>query len=455
MKGRLLVIALAALCLSAPPAGAQQTEPELQKPITLDQALEIAFCQSPDIRIAVGQLQRGEAVLAEARAGFNPRFNAQAVHQRQGPEVTVTIPGMPGAASLVTAQNTTARLNVLLPLDISNRLQFATDVARYRFQIDYLGLSRTARQLILDVQRAYYDLLRAQGQEEVSQAAVDVALARLRDAQARFEAGTAPRFDVTRAQVEVANLNQQLISSRSRVAVARAALNRVLGIDVNSPTAVVRTDIAVRQDVRLDIPERVEVALVQRPEVLQAQTTILANQANVRLQRAELYPSLVASAQATYNVEATGFAEQNLSWIALLDLNVPIWNGGITRARINQARADVNIATDTLEQTRLRVALEVRSAALSLQEAIERVSTAGENVVLAEEALRLATVRYEAGIATLVEVTDAESALTEARFNVVNAQYDYALFLAELERATGTQPELNRLQLLCPTPAAS
>ncbi len=119
--------------------------------------------------------------------------------------------------------------------------------------------------------------------------------------------------------------------------------------------------------------------------------------------------------------------------IELLDLRIPIWDGGVTAARVAQAYADVNRSREQLEQTRLGTGLEARTAALTLQQAIERVSTTAENVVLAEEALRLATVRYNAGIATLVEVTDAESALTQARFNAVDSRYDYAVALADLQ----------------------
>ena len=83
-----------------------------------------------------------------------------------------------------------------------------------------------------------------------------------------------------------------------------------------------------------------------------------------------------------------------------------------------------------------------------LEEAAKRTRTTAESVALAEEALRLANVRYEAGIAVLVEVTNAESQLTQARFNEVNALYDYAIALADLQRATSSQPEIEKLRLV-------
>ena len=107
-----------------------------------------------------------------------------------------------------------------------------------------------------------------------------------------------------------------------------------------------------------------------------------------------------------------------------------------------------------LERVKLGVAREVRVAALNLQEAALRTESTAQTVALAQEALRLANVRYEAGIAVAVEVTNAESQLTQARFNQVNAAYDYAIALAQLQRAASDQPEIVKLQLLAAGDAA-
>jgi outer membrane protein TolC len=101
-----------------------------------------------------------------------------------------------------------------------------------------------------------------------------------------------------------------------------------------------------------------------------------------------------------------------------------------------------------LDRSKIVVATQVRRAALDLQEAALRTQTTTHAVTLAEDALSIATERYDAGIAVLVEVTNAQSQLNQARFYYVNAQYDYAVALAQLQRATSSQPELNLLQLL-------
>jgi outer membrane protein len=233
------VITLCATC------GADQGTPaDVGYRLTLEQALETAFKQNPDIKAALAQLNKARGGMGEAEANFNPKFNAEVTHLRQGPQVSFAVPGGP-RVNIVQEHNTTAALSLMLPIDVSKKLSYVSDMARLQFQMDYLSLLAVSQKLIYDVKSAYYELLRAQAQAEVAQAAVEVAKARLKDANARFAAGTAPRFDVMRAEVDVANLNQQLIRAQSRVEIARAALNRVLGINVDTPTTIVQTDVAV------------------------------------------------------------------------------------------------------------------------------------------------------------------------------------------------------------------
>ena len=438
---------MVAAALVASPALAQETKMETPKPITLDQALEIAFKESPEIKAALSEIEKAKGGQSEAAANFMPRFDAEMVHTRQGPVVSFTLPGSPKALTVVQPQNTTANVGFMLPVDVSRKLHYVTDIANYQFQLNYLAMLSVSQKLIFDVKTSYYDYLRAQGQEEVAQAAVDVASARLKDANARYAVGSAPKFDVTRAQVDVGNFNQRLIQARSRVGVTRAALNRVMGIDVNTPTEVVLGQINV-ENIKVDAIKSVQEAYAKRPEVHSAETAIALGKKNVRLQRTAILPSLSAHAEYDYSFRAAGLSGSNLSWIALMDLKLPVWDGGVTKAKVDQANADVQTSTQNLDKVKLGVGLEVKSAALVLQEGIERVATTAENVAMAEEALRLATVRYNGGISTMVEVTDSESALTQAKVDFVNARYDYVLGIAGLQRATGAQPELAKLQLL-------
>lgn len=438
-----LLALLAAVLSAASAAWAQDAKTE---PLTVDQALEIAFRNNPDLRIATDAVNKARGVVEESRARFNPTFNAQIVQMYQGPVVEFVNPMTGTSVPIMPASQNSAQISVFLPLDLFGRLRYGHDIATDQFQISYLSLLATSQQLIAQVKRSYYELLRACGQADAAQAAVNVAAVRLKNTEARYKEGTVPKFDLTTAQVDLANLNQNLIAAQSRVNIAQANLNRVLGLPADTPTQVAKGAIPV-EIFEVDIPKAAKTAVERRPEIKIQQRSIAINKTNIALQRTAAKPSLGIAGHYDY-VSTQAFSTSNTSWVAAATLSIPVWDGGVTKAKVDQAYADLYSAQDTLAQTEQRISQEVSNAALVLVEAAKRTKTTAENVKLAEEALRLANVRYEAGIAVLVEVTNAESQLTQARFNEVNALYDYAIALAELQRVTATQPEIDKLCLL-------
>ncbi len=420
----------------------------LTQPITLGQALQVAFQNSPAIRAALSQVEGSRGAAAEARARFNPTFTIQASATRPGAMQGNLLQSVP-------TSSTGASLSIVLPLDLAHGIKYASDMARSQFQIQYLSMVSVSEGLIVSVKSAYYGLLRACGQEAVAQSAVDSARVRLENIRARREEGAVAQFDLTSAEVELENLNQQLIAARNQVAIAQASLNEVLGVDVNYPTRVIAEEIAVTID-SVDIPQSMHEAYARRPELKAAQTAVTLYKTDVSLQRSALWPSLSLSGGPSYGSAGTTISDSDYSWQAVAAVSIPVWDGGVTRAKVRQAKADVQSAVASLDQTTIAVAKEVRAAALNLQEAALRTKTTAHAAALAEEALSLANVRYEAGIAVLVKVSNAQSQLTQAQDNYVNAQYDYAIALAQLQRATSSQPELDQLQLLAdPVSAAS
>ena len=416
-------------------------------PITLDQALEIAFKNSPDIKIAADQVAKSAGGVDESKANFMPKINAEVNHVRQGPEVSITLPDNGGTANIVSAQNTTGAVNATYPVDIFNKLGYVSDLSKLQLQIDLLNYQGTAQNLIYNVKEAYYNLLRAEDGLEVAKSSVDSSQARLDNVRFKYEAGTVPKFDVTRGEVEIANLTQTFIGAKNNVEIARAALNNTLGINVGLPTEVVKTDIVVDQ-IKPDLDESIKSAYAKRPEAKIAQTLVTIGDKNVKLQRTDYLPTLGLSGTFNYNFKISGFSASNGSWVAAAALSIPIWNGGITQAKVKQANADLSKANNTLDKTKLAIALDVKVAVLNLQNATERVNATSQSVSLAEESLRLANVRYEAGISTLVEVTDANNALTLARSNNINAQYDYTIAVAALQKAVSNQPEIASIKAI-------
>ena len=120
-----------------------------------------------------------------------------------------------------------------------------------------------------------------------------------------------------------------------------------------------------------------------------------------------------------------------------VNLTVPLYDGGATRAAVNGARADELSAAIQIDQFVRGIKAEVQHSTIAMRDANERAQVAGATVTQSREALRLANVRFRAGVGTQLEINDAQTALTQTETNAVNAQYDYLTALARLSRATG------------------
>jgi outer membrane protein len=449
------IIALLCLLTVASGVWAEQTATSA---VTLQEAINTALANNKSIAIAQQAYVKSRGLKRETVANALPQVKAQATQSWMGPVPTVTFPGGSGGSSqtitLGSGHSTTAQIALSQLLDLNGRLSLATNILDLNSRIQNLNLARTAQQVIFDVQNAYYNVLRAQGQRDVAQASVTSAGERLKIAQAQFDAGTLPKFDVTRAEVEVANLEQTLISSTSLVDVQKAALRNVMGADPTQPIDLAPVSVNA-QPLNVTVDDSMKTAIAGRPEIQAAEAGALLTKKAVSFARREALPTLAASAAYNYTAETTTFQPNSLSWVVGVNASIPIFTGGAIRARVDEARSDAATAEAALDQTKLDVSLDVKTATLNLSDSYQRIQTAGKNVGQAEEALRLSQVRYQAGISLQVEVTDAETALAQARNNMVNATYDYATALARYQRATATQPEFKTATAAAARPGAT
>ena len=179
-----------------------------------------------------------------------------------------------------------------------------------------------------------------------------------------------------------------------------------------------------------------------RPEVLEADAQIAAAQRGIQYARRSELPSFNLSVGYTYTPNAAGFTRQS-EGAATLGFTVPILEGGLARARVRQARADVATAQTNRRGAVDQITLDVRQAFLTLIQARDRVAVANVGLTQAREAARLARVRYNAGvsqqtgISPLLELSSAQTSLALAEANQVNALYDYNNARAQLDRAAG------------------
>jgi outer membrane protein len=412
--------------------------------VTLDQAVSIALHNSKALRIANESVNRARGRVAEQRTGFNPSLGATTTITHLDTGSTFTIPdanGNPQTVTIVKQDQRQIGINATLPIDFAGLIRAAVQQSQFQEIVSRLDYNRTRNQTVLDVKNAYYDVLRAKAFVGVQETALQNTKDRQTTAELNLRVGTGTKFDVLRAQTDVANAEQNLIIAKNRVNLTTATLNNVLGLDQNTPLQTVEAQEAAQpeQDFSTDVAE----AYKKRPEVLQADANISANEKGIQLAQRSLFPTVGLSAGYNFTPDAGGFAPKTTSWAAVATIQLPIFDQGLSRARVQQARADVNTAKINKQVTQDSVALDVRQNYLALQEAQDRLSVTQAALTQAVEQYRLAQVRFKAGVTAapgaspLLEISDAQNALTQAQNNEVNAKYDVQNSKARLDRAIG------------------
>jgi outer membrane protein len=429
---RRLSLACVAVCIASGISFAQQ--------MTLQECVEIALRTHPQIRLALSQREASVARLRQAQAQWRPELNLTGTQRQQGPTVSFTVPLPPPnpPREISVVRPSTQLLNLELRQSIYDGGRFTANIRSARYFVDASDalLQATRAQLTLRVTEAYADVLAAQALEEVARQSVERVQVVLKTAKARLEAGVAPRFDVLRAEAELAAAQEQLLTAQNAVALAKAALNQLLGRPTNAPIEVAPLPEPITPSSEaLQTETFLTQALAHRPELRSAEAQIQAAQERVNFAKADKNPLLFLSSNYQRQTE-TGFS-RDYAWSVNLIVQFPIFDSGRRESVLQEQEALLQQALAQREQLQRQIALEVEQAVRNYQVALQRLNTARAALASAEEAFRLARVRYEAGVGTQVEVLDAQVALTQARANEVRALYDAHKAFARLVYATG------------------
>ncbi len=412
------------------PAAASSQVP-LERALALKEAIAIALYAQPQVALARYSAEAAHERVREAASGLYPTVSISGQHTRTGPSRGG------GGVSAVGGQFTTGGYTT----NFSGReliwdfgkTPATVGQAQNQAESARQALAQTRQDTINQVKQSYYTLLQNQELLHVQQQNVDDQQAHLDLARARYQAGVAPRSDVVTAEAAVADAVLNLANAQNAVAAARVNLDLALGVDVRTPTRVEQT-----QEVGPSLPDPaqlVEEAFANRPAVRQSRADVEAADNALRVARRTNWPGFFVN--GSYGLTGSTFPPENSSWAYGVSMTWPLVDVGLTKGRIREAEANLFAARTQLRQTEQTVSSQVVQAYLNVQTARQKVTAAGAEVASAEEQLRLATGRYETGVAAYIEVTDAETAALTARTNLVNARFGLSTSLAALESALG------------------
>lgn len=431
-----LITVLGLLAASAP-APAQPAPPA--RSLTLREALTLAAQQNQQLRVAAFEVAIARAQLTQARGAAAPQVNAQASYtrtQEQQP-TTIMLGGFPVTIPAASPNLYDARVTLQYPLYTGGRVDAQIALAEANVKGAEATLERITQSIVFAVRQAYFQLLLAHSSLEVAGRGVAQAAENLRVARARVAAGASPKFDEVQAEVAVANARQSQVRARNGIAQATQALAALLNLPLT--TALLLRDPFTVQPVRDPVDALVAKALQARPEFADLAARQAAAQAGIQLAESGARPTVALQATGSYSNTTGLFAGQagTANWSVTLAATMNLYDGGITRERIKEAQLRLEQLRALEAQQKQSVELEVRQAALTLASAAEELAGADALIAQAQEALRIANVRFQAGVGTNLEVLNAQAAASQAEGAKVQALFNYNLARATLERAVG------------------
>jgi outer membrane protein TolC len=394
--------------------------------------------------MVAAQIKQARGRVTQRRAERGPQFGVNNNVFRQGPVIPS---GIPGAAPAVPPFRWNIGIFVSQILFDWGQRASRQGAEERRAEAARFRTEETRNDVRLVVSASFFNILRAEQILAVAKERQEAAAEQLRVARARFAADVAPRFDVLRSEAELANAEQDVIDAQNEVSLTQAAFNTALGRDVNAGVTV-RHATPVAQPA---IPfENARQALnANRPQLEALRQELRGSEREIRARRAENKPQVGLGA-AYDRPNPGGFAPTAYRYNLGLIMTFPFFDSGLTRGRVREAEGIRDENRQALEVARQQAELDVRQALLDIDEARKRIATAQTEQTSAREALRVADVRYRAGVGTNVEVTDAQVALARAGQNAANAQFDYETAIARLEFAAGVPID----KLLAAPPAA-
>jgi outer membrane protein TolC len=427
--------------------------------LSLGDAVSIALRQSDEVGISAAQMDIADALYGTARANLLPQLRLSASYLH----VYESARGQAVGAQFNQPNTYTGNLNLSQTLFQGGKLISSTRAADELRKAARFDDREQRSQLTVQVERAYLQVLFTDRIAELQDRNLALASSRLTQIEQFERAGRAARYDVLRSRVERANIEPLAIQAHNDLELALLEVKRLLNLPVEQPlTLVTKIDSASAAALVTAISD--ENAIADRASVRSAELNLAAKRLGITTARADFFPTISAFVQAGYqsfpalgqgfplsagaltvaaciDQSVAGRVCQNGGWFtdrqAGLNISMPVFDGFRIRSNLDFAQAQTRLAELQLRQEREAVSVDVSRARAELRRSSAVFVARQQNSQEAEEAFRLATMRFTRGLSTQLEVSDAQIALLTAQSTEARATYDLFLASADLARALG------------------
>ena len=335
----------------------------------------------------------------------------------------------------VTSKTGSHSFTISAPV-FSPELDASIDASRYAREGAGASYEETLQQAKYDAISGYYTLIMNRNLVDVAQQAVKDYQGHVTNVQAQYNVGLVASSDVLAAKTNLADSETSLVKAQNAANLAEASLNQVIAYPVQTAINTAEHDLQYKP-YNVTLEQAKAYALLHRSALVKSALDVKAAEEAVRSAKAGYLPTVAVKAGRGYIDPDGYFGTSTKSWSVGASASWSLWDGGATQNAIKKANAQLEQAKEANLATVDAVLLAVQKAYLNLRSAEQTIQSTQTAVAQGQESFRIATLRYRAGVGTNLDVLDAETKLTTARNNYVQALYNYNISIAALEQLTG------------------
>ncbi len=401
---------------------------------TLQECISLGLEQAAPARNAARDELISQARIGQVRAQLLPQLKARGSYTRLDEAAAFEFAGE--SYAMGREDNYTGAVEVDQLLYSGGSVGAALKAAGLYNEIAQVRVRGVNNELVRDICTGFNAILLQDEQVRVQEASLKQLEELLAQAESRFRQQTASEFDVLTARVRVANKRPVLIAARKQAELARESFRSLVHLE---PGEFDLAGELVFEPAGRPLEEWLAIARDQRPELIELRRFLGMREADIRAEQGGYVPEIRAFAgYAGQNPEnGTASAGWDWGWNAGLTAEWSLFDGALRRNVIREKRLELDKARETLADTERKVELEIRSLYLDLVQAAETVAASGDTVAEAEKGLAIARTRYDNGLSTYLDYTDANLALSIARLTRLQALHDHMNARVRLQQASG------------------
>ena len=444
MKKLAVITAVIAGLFAVSVSASAQEETGAPVVITLEQALEIGLSENVSVKVADMEIERTGFAKKGTYASLFPQIDLSASYQRtikkQAMFMAMGEGQEPMKIEVGMFNSINASSTVAMPL-VNAQLWKSIKISGLDVELAVEKARASRLDMVTQVKNAYYSILLAKEAADVYNQVYENALRNLAETQKKYDAQKVSEMELIRAKTTVESAIPNVYNAESSVILALWQLKAVLGVDLDMNLDVAGKLSDFAQQMLYDINENSDADLDNNSTMKQLAIQAEQLAENIKIQKYAALPSLAASFNFSYMSMANDVAFSEFPWIpystAGISLSIPIFSGGKRYQQIRQAKNQYEQVKLQVANTERQLKIAIRQSLATMETSMKSYYAAQSAVASAQKGYDITEASYNAGRSTLIELNDAQLALTQARLSESQAIMNFLTAKAQLEQTLG------------------